>query len=123
MHARQNTKESSDILDKEAIRLMTIKIGKHSFDGPYSSTDSLEDRSGVYAILCKREKEYHLLDVGESAEVKERVDTHDRKGCWEENCDATLTYAVHYTPNLQQPGRKEIEQEIRDQYDTPCGKT
>ena len=102
---------------------MTITIGKYSFDGPYSSTDSLEDKSGVYVILSRREKKYYLLDVGELAKVKERVETHDRKDCWKENCKETLTYAVYYTPNLQQPGGMKIEQEIRDQYDPPCGKT
>ena len=101
---------------------MTITIGKYTFEGPYTSTDPLEDKSGVYAIHCKKDDEYYLKDVGESAKVKERVENHDRKDCWEKNCTGTLTYAVKYTPNLQQEGRKKIEKEIRDQYNPPCGK-
>jgi hypothetical protein len=54
--------------------------------------------------------------------VKSRVDTHDRKDCWKRNCNSTLTVAVHYTPNLHQAGRMAIEQELRKQYDPPCGK-
>ena len=65
---------------------------------------------------------YYLKDIGESAEVRTRLDTHDRRDCWEEKCDGALTYSVHYTSNLQQAGRKRIEQEVRDQYDPPCGK-
>jgi hypothetical protein len=30
--------------------------------------------------------------------------------------------AVLYTPHLQEAGRREIEQKIRDEYDPPCGK-
>ncbi|MBW1947585.1 MAG: hypothetical protein JRI33_06555 [Deltaproteobacteria bacterium] len=101
---------------------MSIKIGKYTFEGPYTSTANLEDKSGVYAILCKKNEKYNLVDVGESATVKSRVETHDRKDCWQRNCNSTLTVAVYYTPGLKQPGRKAIELEIRDQYDPPCGK-
>jgi len=102
---------------------MSIKIGRYSFEGPYTSTANLEDRSGVYAILCKKEgNNYVLVDVGESATVKSRVESHDRKDCWKRNCKSTLTVAVCYTPNLQQPGRMAMEQEIRKQFDMACGK-
>jgi len=101
---------------------MSIKIGKYTFDGPYSSTDSLEDKSGVYAIICKKNNENYLLDIGESAEVKSRVENHDRSDCWERNCNGTINYSVYYTPNKQQAGRMEIEQELRKQYNPVCGK-
>ena len=54
--------------------------------------------------------------------MKTRVENHDRKSCWPHNCTGTITYAGHYTPNMQQSGRKVIEKEIRDQYNPPCGK-
>jgi hypothetical protein len=101
---------------------MSITIGEYSFEGPYRSTEMLQDRSGVYVILDKRvDGYYYILDVGESAQVKTRVETHDRKDCWRRNCKGTLYVAVLYTPNLQQPGRSKIEQEIRQQYNPPCG--
>lgn len=66
---------------------------------------------------------YSLIDVGESSEVKTRVENHDRAGCWSKNCKNTLKYAVYYTPHKQQAGRKEIEQDIRGKFDNiPCGK-
>ena len=102
---------------------MSITIGAYTFDGPYTNTDQLEDKSGVYAILCKSsDGEYSVVDVGESATVKSRIDSHDRKDCWTRNCSGTLTVSVLYTPNKQQTGRMEIEQELRDQYNPPCGK-
>ncbi len=101
---------------------MSIQIGRYTFEGPYTSTNSLEDRSGVYAILCKKDgNNYNVVDVGESATVKSRVENHDRNDCWKRNCNNTLTVAVYYTPGMQQTGRLAIEREIRNQYGPPCG--
>lgn len=101
---------------------MSITIVSYRFDGPYGSTELLQDRSGVYVILDYRDDgRYYILDVGESAQVKTRVENHDRKGCWQRHRKGTLYVAVLYTPNLQQPGRSAIEQEIRRQYNPPCG--
>lgn len=33
---------------------MSITVGRYTFESPYLSPDNLEDRSGVYAIHCKR---------------------------------------------------------------------
>ena len=101
---------------------MSIKISGYTFQGPYSYVNTLENKSGVYAIICvKSDDEWTLLDVGEAAKVKERVETHDRKKCWEEKCKYTIKYAVHYTPGSQQTGRMEIEQAIRKAKYVPCG--
>ncbi len=100
---------------------MSITIGRYTFEGPHASTESLEDRSGVYAIIDRRDNDNHLMDVGESATMKSRVETHDRKDCWRRNSRGRLAVAVYYTPSLQQPGRRAIEQEIRNSYSVPCG--
>ncbi len=102
---------------------MGINISVYTFDGPYSSTTPIEDKSGVYVILCSKDGKYWVIDVGESATVRTRLDNHDRKDCWIRNCQGTINYAVYYTPNLQQPERMEIEQKIRAQYSPPCGIT
>jgi hypothetical protein len=101
---------------------LSINIGQWTFEGPYVNTSNLLDRSGVYVILCLRaDQKYYVIDVGESAQVKTRVENHGRKDCWERNCPGKLYVAVLYTPNLQQPGRADIEQKIRQQYSAPCG--
>jgi hypothetical protein len=64
---------------------MSITIGRWTFEGPYALTESwrLKDQSGVYVILCPTEQnQYRVIDAGESAQVKTRVETHDRKDCW-----------------------------------------
>ncbi len=101
---------------------MPITLGNYEFEGPYKDTSKIEDRSGVYAILCLRDKKYLLIDVGESATVRSRLVGHDRSDCWKHNCSEMLAYAILYTPNKQQSGRMEIEQELREKYDPVCGK-
>jgi len=98
---------------------MSITIGKYTFEGPYTNTDYLQDRSGVYAILCRSNGSYNLTDVGESGQVKSRVENHDRKTCWSRNCSRGLSVAVYYTGT--ESSRLAIEKEIRDAYRPPCG--
>ena len=101
---------------------MSTTIGGYNFDDPYTSTDKLEDMSGIYAILCCFSDKRYIIDVSELVSVRLRIENHDRKDCWEKNCSDTLKFSVYYTPNLRESGRKEIEQEIRDQYPSiPCG--
>ena len=100
---------------------MSITIARYQFEGPFHSVDLLEDRAGVYAIIDSRNPGNHLVDVGESATVKSRVEGHDRSGCWRRHSQGRLTAAVYYTPGVQQAGRRVIEQEIRSSYQIPCG--
>ena len=100
---------------------MSFNVGKYEFDGPLSSTNELQDRSGVYVIVCSNGGQYQPVDCGESATVKSRVENHGRADCWKRNCNGTLMVAVLYTPNIQSAGRVKIEQEIRRQHTFPCG--
>ncbi len=101
---------------------MAIRIGSYVFDGPYTSATELADCSGLYVILTQSSSgQYQIVDVGESATVRSRVETHDRQSCWTRNMTRGLYCAVLYTPHLQQEGRRQIEQNLRDQYQPVCG--
>jgi hypothetical protein len=100
---------------------VSITVGSYTFDGPYTSTDSLADAAGVYAIHCYRDQQYYLVDVGETATVRARVKEHDRKDCWRRNCHGVLTMSVLYTPSLSEMKRREIEGAIREQFAPCCG--
>lgn len=93
----------------------------YKWEGAFSDPSSLEDRSGIYVIWCKTGEQWSVLDVGESANVRTRVMNHDRSDCWKKHCHGMIYYSVHYTPNAQQSGRKEIEQKLRGQLNPPCG--
>ena len=95
-----------------------IQIGRYNFEGPYTSTEMLQDRAGIYAIL---DAQSTVIDIGESSGVKSRVEGHDRKDCWTKNGIGTLKVAVLYTPYTDQAGRIVIEQELRNQFSPACG--
>jgi len=94
---------------------------KYLFEGPYNNTNNLKDHSGVYFITCYVNGKYYPIDVGESKNIKTRIETHDRADCWKKHCSGTVMVAVYYTPYKQQEGRMEIEQDIRYKYNFPCG--
>ena len=101
---------------------MSIKIGDYDFEGPFSSEDDLNNQSGVYVILGKEhshDTDYLLIDIGQAGEVRERIETHDRADCWEEQECEELAFAVRYVDKAE---RMKIERELRKQYDDiPCG--
>lgn len=102
---------------------MSVGMGKYTFEGPYNSTACLEDRAGIYAILTPvGANKFRVVDIGESATVRSRVEHHDRSDCWTRNASREgLCAAVYYTPYTQQAGRVEIERELRQQYSPACG--
>ena len=98
---------------------MSIDLGGYSFEGPFTNTSELKDESGVYAILDKNNANYSVIDLGESGEIKTRIENHDRKDCWEKNKKGTITIWAHY---VGKNDRETIEQHIRGKYKFPCGK-
>jgi len=99
---------------------MSIKLGKYSFTGPVASIDKLKDRAGVFAIVCKVDNEYFLIDVGESSKLRTRIENHDKKDCWIKNCFGQIIIYVRYTTFLKQHKRIIMEQELRDLFHPDC---
>ncbi len=91
------------------------------FEGLFRHPGDLEPRAGVYAVWCSRGDGVAILDVGEAGDVRARVLAHDRKACWRRNCPGELLYAAHYTPGLDEAGRRRIESELRAAEHPPCG--
>lgn len=101
---------------------MGITIQGHSFEGPFTDTSHLQDKPGVYSILDKRRgAKWSVIDVGESEAVKNRVENHDRKDCWEHNRQGTLGVAVLYTPGWSAAQRRALESKIREAFAPVCG--
>ena len=98
---------------------MAIKIGSYNFEGPFPTTDALHNRSGVYTILGSDQPgQFVVLDVGESATLRDRVANHDRQNQWHQCGYGTLLAAAHYTDAV---ARVRIERELRAAYNPPCG--
>ncbi len=99
---------------------MSINIGNYNFDGPFSDTSKLKNQSGVYVILGRNSgtETWNVIDIGESATMCFRVESHDRSPCWTLQRYSQLQVAAYYC-NEQQ--RMKIERDLRDRFNPPCG--
>jgi len=100
-----------------------ITISGYSFEGPYTSTATLNDHAGVYAILTRsnQAEAWTIIDAGESGGVRTRIEGHDRKDCWRRRSQGTIAAAVLYTPNWSAEQRRSLESSLRGQYAPACG--
>lgn len=97
---------------------MTITVCSYPFEGPYGDSALLRDIPGVYLVACARDGDYYLVEVGESAEVKSRIDSHESSSFWRSSCRSggTLLFFALYVPGMHQSGRMNIERELRNRY-------
>lgn len=94
-------------------------IANYDFDGPYSDRNSLRDEAGVYIVL-NGYPNADVLDVGESQNIRTRLNNHEREPCWIRNNTRGISYAAHYMPNSTQIQRRAVESAIRRQYPPRC---
>ena len=100
----------------------TMEIADYIANGPFD-IDEISKGPGVYIILCDNpdQSKYGIIDIGESEDVKSRLQTHDRKDCWEQNCPHTLKVAVIRNNVANEDNRRVIEKKLREQFNPPCG--
>ena len=104
---------------------MNIRINGFTFEGPYFDTLFLREWPGVYVVLDFNSiNDFIVLDVGESDNIKRRIETHDRCTCWHRHLKRKLAYAVLYDPLIYDPNwdRSAIEKKLRELTNPPCGK-
>lgn len=98
---------------------MAIQIGNYNFDGPHTTTATIMSWSGVYVILGgSGDGLWNIVDIGESGNVRERLDNHDRADQWRRQGHRVLAAAVIY---VHEADRMVIERELRVQHNPPCG--
>jgi hypothetical protein len=100
-----------------------ITISGHNFEGPFTNTASLADNAGVYAILTRgpANESWTVIDVGESGQLKSRIENHDRKACWNRKSRGTVAVAVLYTTSWNSIQRCALESSLREQFAPACG--
>ena len=96
---------------------MSITIGGHVFEGPYTRTEDLLNDPGIFAVIVADGEKGSLIDLGESNNVGKCVASHPDKPRWNQfSSEGKICYAVLYTPVFSQSERHAVEQEIRSQY-------
>lgn len=98
-----------------------MSVGKYTFEGPFPHHSQLREQAGIYAVLCEANGKLYPMDVGQSSDVRASVEGADRRDCWKESCAGNLMVAAYYTPLLTASDRKEIEADLRESYEFPCG--
>lgn len=102
---------------------MSIKIANYEFDGPYQSLDKIKNQPGLYAIILQTEKNNFLLDLGESENIKSKIESHERKNLWEKYAtQGNLVYSTCYVEDDNKKEREKIIDEINKVYRTPFNK-
>ena len=105
-----------------------MRITNIDFEGPFSidTTTIPANRAAVYVIICRsKDGKSHVTDVGESGEIGLRLASHERRPCWKRNCNGIPSVYLHYMPSSSgsdAASRRQLEQQIRQQYNPPCGK-
>jgi hypothetical protein len=100
---------------------MSISIENYAFEGPFADPASLKNVSGVYSVLTRATSNdiYSIVDIGESATVRDRVANHDRQKSWNRYAKpAGLSYAAYY---CDEQARTSLEKMLRGKYNPPCG--
>ncbi len=98
-----------------------IDLGGIHLAGPYSEAAKLPAEAGVYAVLDNRNGNRVLIDVGYAKDVRQRVQEHDRKDCWERSARGKLEFAVYCTPEDALDQRQIMEDWLRAKFAPPCG--
>jgi hypothetical protein len=102
-----------------ASHYMALQIGGYEFNGPYRDWTSLLEESGVIVVLGGNGVgEWHVVDIDESDNLRRRVEGHERMPKWRACNHLMLVVAALY---VTAPERMIIEQELRAQYNPPCG--
>jgi len=99
-----------------------IRVGQYEFEGPVYNKTLLRRVAGVYAVLDDRSTGgHHVLDIGESESIRDRIEDHDREPCWRRNQRGQICFAALYLPQSTSEQRRRIEAALRRQFAPTCG--
>ena len=103
-----------------------VTIGNLAFQCVRLSEADFKDIAAIYVIICvDKDGIWKVLDVGQTGELGERIDNHDRKKCWKDNCpNKNIWVCIYKMPSdkYTKQDRLDLEKKLRDQYNPPCGK-
>lgn len=99
------------------VKMSKINLAGYTFDGHHSDGANWKQVPAVYAPLDGPSGD--PVDVGETDNLKERLENHERRPCWENHAIRGLYFVVRVEES--ETRRKVIEKAVRDYYDPPCG--
>jgi len=107
-------------------KIVSIIFNGLAFQCVRLSDADFKDIAAIYVIICvDKNGDWEVLDVGQTGELGDRIDSHDRQKCWGNNCPNKNIWVCAYTmpsSKYTKQDRLDVEQKLRDKYNTPCGK-
>ena len=70
-------------------------IGGFDFQGSYVNLSMVSEEEGLFAIVCMDTKQYYLLDLGYSENIRETCENSPKRTCWEEHKIGNFHYAFY----------------------------
>ena len=103
-----------------------VTIGNFAFVCVPLSIANFLDVAAVYVILCVGATgKWNILDVGQTGGLGDRIDSHERRSCWERHCRGkNIWVGVYKMPSDKnsESDRLNVEAWIRTTYGPlPCG--
>lgn len=103
-----------------------VEIGGLPFVCVALADADFKDVAAIYVILCvDKEGQWKVLDVGQTGQLGERIDDHDRRACWKRNCLSDNIWVCVYpmpSTKFSKEDRLALEKKLRQKYSPPCGK-
>jgi len=92
---------------------------RYTFNGPFTSTVHLLEDSGVYLITVIENGVHTVIDIGESANINDRVTNHDRREQWIQYANRRIIHASTFY--CDESTRMALELELRQLFNPVCG--
>ena len=111
------------LVDKSQLGPDPIKTLGAGWRGVFFEEGSLMNNPGLYAVIDSRpfSTGSRLLDIGESAQIRDRIKHHERRPCWEGHSSGQLGFATWYLPDSTDQQRRNHESFFRWQFGPVCG--
>lgn len=76
---------------------------------------------GLYAIVCSDTRQYYLLDLGYSENLRDTCENSPKSACWEEHKIGRLNYAFYIDVEFSEETYKVALDDLKKMYKmSPC---
>ncbi|MEQ8819505.1 MAG: hypothetical protein RLY93_04625 [Sumerlaeia bacterium] len=97
-------------------------ILRYDFEPAVARPEELRDEGGVFVVEKINGDAHIIVDAGHGDNVRADVESHARRGQWEETAIGNLAFRAFYTGDrISAAGRREIVEEIRRETSPACG--
>jgi hypothetical protein len=97
------------------------EIAGYQFEGPYINLQRISKEPGIYAIISYDGKQYYLLDIGYSNNIRKACQKNSAKTCWETHNQGKIHFGFFKNDDFNEEAYKIIVEEVRKKYPKiPC---